>query len=211
MCNLASICFPTKAFYRCLTNILNQNKRKCIPLYTLVDKFTWLGFYFHQFFLIMNLFVPMFKHIFVKLVCFSKSVFQVWFFRICFKPQIVLHFTSCWFYQRYLYDSSQVRQTTPAVFRISQHILLKEFFISTTAFLPASQSVYLLYKKQASLFQCPYCPQLPVGLLPGGNRRGPPVYLREIKQQPTSLIGHGDKAPPSASVVIQHLTDFACA
>jgi len=34
---------------------------------------------------------------------------------------------------------------TLAGFRISQHVLLKEFFISTTAFLPASLSVYLLY------------------------------------------------------------------
>lgn len=68
---------PTaKAFDRFLTNILKQNKRKCIPLYTLVDTFTWLGFYFHQFFLIMNIFVPMFKHSFAKLVWFSKSVFK---------------------------------------------------------------------------------------------------------------------------------------
>lgn len=136
----------------------------------------------------------MLKHLFLK------SLFQVWFFTICFKPQIVLLFTSFWFYYRYLYDSSQVRQTTLAVFGISQHVLLKEFFISTTAILPASQSVYLLYKKKKKKTSQP----ISVSLLPSVTcwsaarwEQEGPLHL-PVQNQTTAHLSDWPERPSSS-------------
>lgn len=121
----------------------------------------------------------------------------------------MLYFTPCLFDKRYLYSSSQVRQTTLSVFRFSQHIVLKEVFISTTALLPASLSTYFI-KNKPTRFNVPTAPSYLLVCCQRGKRRGHPIYLCKIKQWFPSPIGRGDKAPPSFLVVIQHLLDFPC-
>lgn len=142
-----------------------------------------------------------------SLEIFKSNTFLQPRFYDLYRITYLLYLTPCLFDKRYIYS----RQTTLSVFRISQHIVLKEAFISTTTLLPASLSVYLLYKKnKPTRFNVPTALGYLLVCCQRGKRRGRPIYLCKIKQCFPSPIGRGDKAPPSGLVVIQHLLDFPC-